>query len=97
MRNNEVAKMQQVKNGWIEDFWILDEKKNKIIIRESKGKDNNIKLENVLDLELHRTRRGLAPEFPGLLIANTFNKARTLAEKDQRIPPMLWRNMQETI
>jgi hypothetical protein len=69
-----------------EDFWILGDNNEKIIMVECKGRDGDLLREDITDFHHHRVARGKDYEFPSLLMANTHNKAKTLKEKNYRIP-----------
>lgn len=64
-----------------EDFWILDGA-NIVAMCEVKGKDHNIERTDLSKLDEHRAARNKPDDFPALLIVNSFNKAKTFAEKD---------------
>ena len=70
-----------------EDFWILDEERNKEIICEVKGIKKNCKREHINALDTHRDRNELKDDFPALLIINSFAEAKNLKSKDQEISP----------
>jgi hypothetical protein len=57
----------------------------KICICEVKGRDGNLKRQDVLDFETNRKAAGKNEHFPSLLIANTHNKANTLQDKDRPV------------
>jgi hypothetical protein len=66
-----------------EDFWILRGVNSKICICEVKGRDGYLKRQDILDFETNRKTAGKNEHFPSLLIANTYNKADTLQDKDR--------------
>ena len=70
-----------------EDFWILDSNESAIVICECKGKDNNLTRSDINDLDTHKEAREKGRKFPGLLIVNNFNKAKSVTEKDTPLPP----------
>lgn len=69
-----------------EDFWLLEENKE-IIIVEVKGLDSNLKRNHISQLDGHRSIREKSDAFPALMIVNSFNTAESLKEKDKTISP----------
>ena len=67
-----------------EDFWIVERNKETVIV-EVKGLDKNLKREHISKLDEHRSAREKPDDFPALLVVNSFNKARSLKEKDNPI------------
>ena len=67
-----------------EDFWIIEHNKETLII-EVKGLDKNLKRQHISQLDEHRAAREKPDDFPALLIVNSFNRARSLKEKDRNI------------
>jgi hypothetical protein len=68
-----------------EDLWIVREKE-KIVIIEVKGLNNNLTRQDISKLDEHREARQV-PNLTGLLISNTFMMANSLEAKDQPFPP----------
>ena len=77
----------QRKEQFVEDFFLLDSAGALVAICEVKGLDANLRGNAVNQLSLCRSQRALDHNFPGVLFANTFRKAETLAEKDHRVEP----------
>ena len=69
-----------------EDFWIKEQGKETVIV-EVKGLEKNLKRPHISQLDEHRGAREKPDNFPALLVVNSFNKARSLKEKDQDISP----------
>jgi len=69
-----------------EDFWIIERNKETVIV-EVKGLDKNLKREHLSKLDEHRVAREKPDGFPALLIVNSFNRAKSLKEKDAGISP----------
>ena len=67
-----------------EDFWVTEDKKE-VSIFEVKGLDKNLKRLHINQLDEHRGAREQLDDFPALLIVNSFNKAKSLAEKEEAI------------
>lgn len=70
----------------IEDFYLQSNSNSNICICETKGKDNDLVMGDLIKFEANRNRAGKNEYFPSLLIANTHNKANTFEEKDRPIP-----------
>jgi hypothetical protein len=68
-----------------EDFWILDDANSRVCICEIKGKDKHLEMGDLIKFEANRDAAGKDENFPSLLIANTYNRACSLSEKDQNI------------
>jgi hypothetical protein len=67
----------------IEDFWLLNDEREKLAICEVKALDKNV------TLVLHRDQRELRDTYPSLLVVNTFAEAKTEVEKSkQRVGPL---------
>ena len=64
-----------------EDFWIIEQNKETVIV-EVKGLDKNLKRLHITQLDEHKMAREKPDEFPALLVVNSFNKATSLKEKD---------------
>jgi len=82
--------------GWIEiqtrreeryreDLWLLGADGQPAAIVEVKGVSANVQGRHVLQVPQHREQYGLEEGFPGLLVANTFRTATSLAAKDVQI------------
>lgn len=67
-----------------EDFWIVERNKETVVV-EVKGLDKNLKRPHISKLDEHRGAREKPDDFPALLIVNSFNKAKSLREKDKDI------------
>ena len=70
---------------YLEDFWLLNENKNKIAICEIKSIVKGFKKSAIFSLYNHRESHKLDEQFPGLLIANTHMQAGSWADKDRPI------------
>lgn len=68
-----------------EDLWIVNEKE-KLVIIEVKGLNNNLTRQDISKLDEHREARQM-PDLTGLLISNTFMTADSLEGKDVPFPP----------
>ena len=68
-----------------EDFWILDNEQEKIIV-EVKSKNKNLSRQDISKFDEHREARQ-KPDMTGLLIANTFIIANSIDEKDKPFSP----------
>jgi hypothetical protein len=77
----------QRKERFVEDFFLLDDAGTPVAICEVKGLDANVKGQHVAQLNLHRSQHELEDDLPGVLLANTFRKAKTFAEKQDQIQP----------
>lgn len=62
------------KDEHLEDRAILDDKNNEIVLIEIKGSNENLKNLNIYQADSHRGRREKPPDFPSVLIMNTFIK-----------------------
>lgn len=70
-----------------EDFSILDDNNQPIVLGEIKGTSRGVKREYINQADSHRERAGLPSDFPSLVIINTHTKnARSLEEKEQAVP-----------
>ncbi len=69
-----------------EDFWIVDESGSPKVICECKGKDHNLRRQDLSEFDEHREANGKTEDFPSLLIVNSFNVAKSPQEKDEPIP-----------
>jgi hypothetical protein len=69
----------------IEDFWLIDGKGNEIALCETKGFNRNVRMEDVSQVLNHKHRRNKSDDFPGILIVNNFNKATSIADKEEPI------------
>jgi len=71
-----------------EDFWILNDDGDDVVIGEVKGLTGNARREHVHALVMHRAAQNKPDDFPALLVVNTFAEARTIKDKiEQRIAP----------
>lgn len=73
-----------------EDLKIIEkskDQKNKVLaVVEVKGINGNVSREAINQVDSHRDRGGFKPDFPGILIANTFIKsANSITKKDKPI------------
>jgi hypothetical protein len=75
----------EIDEKYEEDMWIT-KNKDKLIIVEVKGLNNNLTRQDIAKLDEHREAREV-PEMTGLLIANTFLTADSLVRKDEPFPP----------
>ncbi len=72
------SKIEQFK----EDRTILDEKQQAMVLIEIKGVNENIKNENISQVDHHRAQNDKPSDFPSILIANTFIKSsNSIADK----------------
>lgn len=67
-----------------EDFWITEQGKETVIV-EVKGLEKNLKRPHISQLDEHRGAREKPDDFPALLMVNSFNRSRSLKEKDKDI------------
>jgi len=73
---------------FIEDLLIKDAENNPIVLLEVKGLNGNVRRGDISQLDAHRDRNDLPPEFPALLIANTMMKGTTsINDKEIEIHP----------
>lgn len=70
-----------------EDFYILNDKEERVAIGEVKGCRQNVKREHITKLRLHREIAELPDDFPSILIVNSFTGATELRQKEQRVSP----------
>ncbi|MBL8075046.1 MAG: hypothetical protein JNL29_11810 [Nitrospira sp.] len=69
-----------------EDFKLLNSNKKPLLLCEVKSTNRGVAREHVNQADSHRERSGFDPRFPSLLIINTgVKKARSVAEKDEKI------------
>ncbi len=81
---NEIGMKTKRDEIYEEDFWITENEKETVIV-EVKGLDKNVKRPHISQLDEHRGAREKPDDFPALLIVNSFNKAKSLKEKDKKI------------
>lgn len=71
-----------------EDFTLSDTAGNMVALVEVKGVNKGVTREHVNQADSHRERQEMSRDFPSLLIVNTNMKnAKSLADKDQTVPP----------
>ena len=73
------------KETYKEDFWILGENSQKILIAETKTHDGGIKRQDITKLDMHRTDNKLDDTFPALLIVNAHLKANSWKDKLRKV------------
>jgi hypothetical protein len=71
-----------------EDFWIVGDAGTDVALAEAKGQGGGIGRKDVNQVDDHREKRGLpSPDFPGLLVINTFRGDADLERKQSDLPP----------
>jgi hypothetical protein len=69
-----------------EDFKVLNNEENPILLCEVKGTNKGVKREYINQADSHRERSDFHDDFPTLLIINTnIKNSRTITEKDQEV------------